>query len=35
MQVFIAPAKDEMRKPEKGMWDFFLENCNGDVTPGM
>ena len=34
MQVFIAPQKDEMRKPEKGMWEFFVENCNGGVKPG-
>lgn len=34
IQVFLAPQKDHMRKPEKGMWDYFCAHCNGDVKPG-
>ncbi|GMH35945.1 hypothetical protein BSKO_03813 [Bryopsis sp. KO-2023] len=35
MQVFLAPGTDEMRKPDRGMWDFFVKNCNGGVEPDM
>lgn len=24
MDVFLATSKDEFRKPETGMWDFFM-----------
>lgn len=30
--AFMATMKDEFRKPEKGMFDFFLANCNGGTS---
>lgn len=27
--VLAATMKDEFRKPETGMWHFFVEKCNG------
>ena len=33
-QVFAATQKDELRKPERGMWDFFVEHGNDGVAPG-
>ena len=32
--AFIATSKDEFRKPERGMWDFFTAECNGSVQVG-
>lgn len=29
--VLIATQKDDNRKPETGMWNFFVENCNDGV----
>mmetsp|Transcript_17876 Transcript_17876/g.53806 ORF Transcript_17876/g.53806 Transcript_17876/m.53806 type:complete len:382 (-) Transcript_17876:1549-2694(-) len=29
--AFMSTSKDEFRKPEKGMWEFFTANCNGGV----
>ena len=34
MQVMIATQKDDFRKPERGMWDFFVEHGNQGVAPG-
>ena len=33
-QVFAATLKDSYRKPERGMWDFFVEHGNEGVEPG-
>lgn len=33
-QVFFATKNDELRKPEPGMWEFFVANCNKGVVPG-
>lgn len=30
----MATQSDTFRKPESGMWDFFVKNCNGNVKPG-
>lgn len=34
--IMYATGKDGcgVRKPEPGMWDFFVENLNGGVQPG-
>jgi len=32
--VFAATLKDSYRKPERGMWDFFVEHGNEGVEPG-
>lgn len=32
--AFMATSKDEFRKPERGMWDFFTAECNGGVQVG-
>lgn len=32
--VLYACGKDNFRKPGTGMWDFFVENLNGGVSPG-
>jgi len=32
-QVLMATEKDHLRKPETGMWDFFVENLNKGVAP--
>lgn len=34
MQVVVATQKDDFRKPERGMWDFFVEHGNEGVSPG-
>ena len=33
-QVFASTQKDGLRKPERGMWDFFVEHGNEGVNPG-
>ena len=35
VQVFAATLKDSFRKPERGMWDFFVEHGNEGVDPGV
>ncbi|KAL9981084.1 hypothetical protein ACROYT_G009743 [Oculina patagonica] len=30
-QILVATSKDAYRKPNTGMWEFFCQNCNGDV----
>jgi bifunctional polynucleotide phosphatase/kinase len=32
-QVLMATEKDHLRKPETGMWDFFVANLNKGVAP--
>lgn len=32
-QVLLATSKDHLRKPETGMWDFFVANLNNGATP--
>lgn len=32
-QVMMATEKDHLRKPETGMWDFFVANLNKGVAP--
>lgn len=32
--AIMATNKDEFRKPETGMWKFFIENGNDNVEPG-
>ena len=34
-QVIMATQKDEFRKPETGMWDFFVANMNAGITPNL
>ncbi len=34
VQVFLAPMKDNYRKPETGMWTFLLQRCNGGLPAG-
>ncbi|BDA42742.1 Bifunctional polynucleotide phosphatase/kinase [Coccomyxa sp. Obi] len=31
--VLYACGKDNFRKPKTGMWDYFVENLNGGVSP--
>ncbi|KAK9816622.1 hypothetical protein WJX72_002886 [[Myrmecia] bisecta] len=33
--VFCATGQDELRKPEPGMWHFFVKNCNGGIAPDV
>jgi hypothetical protein len=35
IQVFLAPSPDNNRKPGTGMWEFFVQNCNAGVAPGV
>eukprot|EP00775_Hariotina_reticulata_P003469 gene3469-3741_t len=38
VQVFAAPSileADPCRKPNTGMWDFFIKNCNDGVVPDL
>ncbi|GAB4822297.1 hypothetical protein N2152v2_009343 [Parachlorella kessleri] len=32
-QVFMATQSDNFRKPNTGMWDWFVEKCNAGVQP--
>ena len=32
--VLMATAEDDFRKPNTGMWTFFVEHLNGGVAPG-
>lgn len=32
--VLYAAGRDNFRKPGTGMWDYFVENLNGGVSPG-
>ena len=32
--VLMATRDDEFRKPNAGMWTFFVEHLNGGVEPG-
>lgn len=34
VQVFACTMDDHYRKPERGMWDFFVSRFNGGVAPG-
>lgn len=34
-QVVAATQKDDFRKPERGMWDFFVERGNEGTAPGV
>lgn len=31
----MATGKDDFRKPERGMWDFFVQNMNGGAAPDL
>ncbi|KAG2453127.1 hypothetical protein HYH02_002455 [Chlamydomonas schloesseri] len=33
VQVFACTMDDHYRKPERGMWDFFVSRFNGGVAP--
>ena len=33
-QVLLATGVDQYRKPEKGMWDYFVEHGNDGKQPG-
>lgn len=33
-QVLYATGQDQYRKPEKGMWDYWLEHGNDGQEPG-
>jgi len=33
IQALLATAKDTWRKPGSAMWDYFVENCNGNTKP--
>jgi len=33
--VMMATNKDKTRKPETGMWDFWVQHGNGGVQPGL
>jgi bifunctional polynucleotide phosphatase/kinase len=35
VQVLMATNKDEYRKPERGMWDFFVQHMNAGVAPDI
>ncbi len=32
--VLMATAEDDFRKPNTGMWKFFVEHLNDGVAPG-
>lgn len=34
-QILLATGKDHYRKPERGMWDYFIEHGNEGKKPGM
>lgn len=34
VSAFMATQKDDMRKPEIGMWEFFVREGNGGKKPG-
>ena len=34
-QILLATGKDHYRKPERGMWDYFIEHGNEGKQPGM
>lgn len=34
-QFICATQKDEFRKPEPGMWQFFAQHMNGGVQPDL
>lgn len=34
-QILLATGKDHYRKPERGMWDYFIEHGNEGKEPGM
>ena len=33
-QTLLATGVDQYRKPEKGMWDYFVEHGNDGKQPG-
>ena len=33
-QILLATGVDQYRKPEKGMWDYFVEHGNDGKQPG-
>ena len=33
-QILLATGKDHFRKPERGMWDYFIEHGNEGKEPG-
>ena len=33
-QILVATSTDQYRKPEKGMWDYFVEHGNEGKEPG-
>ena len=35
LPVLLATNKDEYRKPETGMWDFWVKLGKAGVEPGM
>ena len=35
VSAFMATQKDDMRKPEIGMWEFFVREGNGGKKPGL
>ena len=35
VSAFMATQKDDMRKPEIGMWEFFVREGNGGTKPGL
>ncbi|KAL3163075.1 hypothetical protein ABBQ32_009495 [Trebouxia sp. C0010 RCD-2024] len=34
-QILLATSKDQYRKPERGMWDYFIEHGNEGEHPDM
>ena len=34
-QILLATGKDHYRKPEKGMWDYFIAHGNEGKQPGI
>lgn len=34
-QILLATGVDQYRKPEKGMYDYFIEHGNGGQLPGL
>lgn len=34
-QVLMATLKDEYRKPDTGMWDFFVQHMNAGAQPDI
>jgi hypothetical protein len=33
--LYATGKENEFRKPEPGMWTFFVEHLNDGVVPGM